>query len=167
MGKLVEEVRLWHTPAVGAFLLWKFTLGYCSKHEHGDGPVALLHFIAAAVLTSPPLIEPISNQRKNLESYVRSFEEKGQSDLLIGIHERTRSRRAYTLSSIDLAVANGLLVWDTEQGKLYPRKTVKKASRGCSLRAGMLRNGHKADILGGWFASHDVGMVASYMGVRF
>ena len=110
MESLVEEVRQWNSPTVGAYLLWKFTVGYCDAHPNGDAPVALLHFLAIPLLKSKRLLEPISNRRKDLQSYVRSFETSKGSDILISIHDRVKHDRGYTMAAIDIAVSSGLIV---------------------------------------------------------
>ena len=43
MSNLVDEVREWNTPIIGAFLLWHFTTGYKQNHPHGESPVVILH----------------------------------------------------------------------------------------------------------------------------
>ncbi len=67
-------------------------------------------------MTSKKLLKPISNQRDDLQSYARSFEKSKDSDLLLSIQERTKEKLEYTLAAIDIAVAVGLLAWDTEKG---------------------------------------------------
>jgi hypothetical protein len=163
MSELVEEVRLWNTPAVGAYLLYRFTQGYVSAHHEGDAPVALHHFIAIAILTNDQLKAPISNLRDNLQSYVRSFEDSKNSDLLLSIQERIKEKLGYTWSSIDLAVANGLLFWDFDEAKLYVRPLEKSPGYGHSPKAQLRKDGDKAEILGQWFAEHDVNTISSYL----
>ncbi len=165
MGLLVEEVKVWNTPLIGAYVLWCFTKGYCKNHETGDAPVGIMHFIANAILTSPNLVERVSNQRADLQSYVRSFEDKKESDLLLTIHERVKEKRQYTLDSIDIAVSEGLLVWDYETGKLYPKDLARKPSRGKNIKPMLSRHGAKAEILGSWFSKHDLDSVATYLKV--
>lgn len=165
MGQIIEEVKLWNTPTVGAFLLYKFTYGYQKHHLTGDSPVALLHFIAIPILTSALLKEPISDKRGNLQSYVRSFEENKISDLLLSIHERTREKRHYSWQSIDIAVATGLLFWDSENGKLHPRQIKSTPIRGTSPRSSLKRDGEKAEILGKWFSQHDIATITAYLKV--
>jgi len=55
LGELADEVKLWNSPAIGAYLLWRFSTGYCQGHASGDAPLGLLHFIAGAILTSKDL----------------------------------------------------------------------------------------------------------------
>jgi hypothetical protein len=167
LGELAEDVKLWNSPAIGAYLFWRFTTGYCEAHASGDAPVGLLHFIAAAILTSKDLSVPISKKRDSLQSYVRSFEDSKKTDLLLSIQERVRVKREYTLASFDIAIAEGLLVWDAETGKLYPRAVKKQSSRGKSIKEVFKRDGKKAEILGQWFSQHDLVTIAEYLKVLF
>jgi len=163
MGEILEEVKLWNTPAVGAFLLHKFTASYQSNHASGDSPVALLHFIVTSILTSEKLKEPITNRRENLQSYVRSFEDHKQSDLLLGIHERVKNKLEYTWRSIDIGVASGLLYWDYESGRLYSKNITVPPTRGVSPKGLVKKDGEKAEILGKWFSQHDVSTITAYL----
>lgn len=167
MVKLVDEVKLWNTPIIGAFLLWKFTQGYCSGHPHGDAPIGLLHFVASAILTHKELLEPINNHRDDLQSYARSFENTKNSDILLSIQQRIKDKREYTLAAIDIAIAKGLLVWDVESDKLYPRDLKKRSARGKCLKNKITNEGKKAEILGKWLSKHDISAIAAYLKVVF
>lgn len=165
MGQLVEEVKIWNTPLVGAFLLWKFTEGYTKFHPNADAPIGLLHFIAGALLTSEKCLSQISDRRSDLQSFVRSFEDTKDSDLLLGIQDRIRLKMPYTLEAIDIAIAEGLLVWNVESGKIYSRPVDKSPNRGNALKDFYKRNGNKAEILGKWFSQHDLNSITSYLKV--
>ena len=167
MGQLIEEVKIWNTPIVGAYMLWSFTQGYCKGHSNGDAPIGLLHFVAIAILTNNELLKPISNKRTDLQSYARSFEDSKKSDILLSIHERAFDKREYTMKSIEIAVAEGLLFWDVESAKLYPRDLTKDPSRGKSLKAIAKSEGSKAEILGNWFSKHDLNTISSYLKIIF
>lgn len=166
LGKLVEEVKLWNTPIIGAYFIWKFTRGYCDSHPHGDAPIGLLHFVAIAILTNKDLLKPISNQRADLQSYTRSFENTKDSDILLSIQQRIRDKREYTLAAIDVAIAEGMVMWDMESGKLYPRN-LNKPGRGKALKTTIKREGEKAEILGKWFSKHDLHAIEAYLKVVF
>jgi len=167
MGQLIDEVKRWNTPVVGAYLLWRFTDAYAKNHPTGASPIGLLHFIAMAILTNQGLAGPISNHRKGLQSYARSFEENSSSDLLLSIHDDVMQKRQDTLSSIDMGVAEGLLVWDAQNGKLHARELVKNPRRGRSIKESVKKMGMKADILGKWFSQHELPAIATYLKVRF
>ncbi|MES3020785.1 MAG: three component ABC system middle component [Pseudomonadota bacterium] len=164
LSLLAEEVRTWNTPLIGGYQLWQFTLGYCKSRTDGDAPIGLLHFIAGPILASPQLSETVTLRRKSLQSFAFGFEDKKQIDVLLGLQDRIRRRRHHTLAAIDAAICAGLLVWDPESGKLYPLEA-PTASRGRNLRAALKREGDKAQILGAWFAAHDLSTIAAYLKV--
>lgn len=167
MGEIADEVKLWNTPTIGAYLLWRFTVGYCNQHPDADAPIGLLHFVATAILTNKDLIKPISDMRANLQSYVNSFEGSKKMDILLSIQERAYDKRQYTLDSIDIANMCGLLAWDHTTGKLYPRAVDKKLGRGKAPKEACVREGNKAEILGKWFAMHDLTAISKYLKVTF
>lgn len=165
MSELVEEVKIWHTPLIGAYLLWRFTQGYCKAHPSGDAPVGLLHFIASAILTHSQLSKPITNRRKNLQSYVLSFDHEKKVDFLVGIHERVKDKKSFTLSAIDAGISQGLFVWDSTSGKIYPAEPITKLKSKNKLRPSVVKEGVKAEILGKWFAIHEPHSIATYLKV--
>jgi hypothetical protein len=167
MGRLAEEVRVWNTPIIGSFLLWEFTKGYYNEHPNSEAPIALLHFVASAILTNEELIRPISNKRNSLQSYIRSFEDSNNVDLLLSIQERTRSLFKYTLEAIDIGVSEGLFAWDNNSGKIYPKSLEHKPTRGKNLRTKAKSDGKKAYILGKWFAREDISTISAYLKVVF
>lgn len=167
MGKLVDEVKLWNTPIIGAYLLWKFTIGYCNGHPYGDAPIGLLHFVAAAILANNELIKPISDKRENLQSYARGFENIKNSDILLSLQQLIIEKREYTLEAIDIGIAEGLIAWDVESGKLHPCDLKKKPGRGKALRSKITSEGKKAEILGKWFSKHDISTIEAYLKVVF
>lgn len=164
MGRLVEEVKEWNTPIIGAYVLWRFTKGFCSKHPTGEAPIAHLHFIASAIVTSEIISAHISRRRRNLEAFVRGFNDEKKMDILACLQQRIAAKKEYTFKSIDIAVSTGLLAWEYESAKLYP-VTLDEKSKGRKLGAAMLGMGNKAEILGEWFAMHDVVSIAAYLGV--
>lgn len=163
---LVEEVRQWNTPLIGAYLLWRFTTGYRNAHPTSDAPIGLLHFVATGILTSSGLSEAVSNRRKSLESYSRGFEADKRMDVLLSLQQRVKEKRPYTLKAIDYAIAHGFLVWDIETGKLHARN-VPRPPRGKALRYFLQREGEKAETLGKWFAPHTLSSIASYLKLSF
>ena len=167
MGAIVEEVKIWNSPTIGAFLLWHFTKGYVQHHKAGEAPGGLLHFLAAAILTNPALSETISKRRANLQSYVRGFEDKRLFDQLLSIHDRTKEKKAFTLASLDIAISQGLLLWNAETGRVHCKELGKKPRRGNNIKPSMKRQGEKAELLGQWFSEHDLPAIARYLKVVF
>lgn len=165
MSNLVDEVNEWNTPIIGAFLLWRFSLGYKRRHPVGESPVVILHFIATGILSSNNFSEGISRRRPNLESFVRNFTESKKSDLLACLHQRIFQKRSYTTAAIDIAVSSGLLVWDCEQAILHPADVPLVKRGGIKLGKKITDSANKAEILGEWFSEHDIQSIISYLGV--
>jgi hypothetical protein len=167
LGQLVDEVNVWKTPTVGAYLIWRFTDGYCKGHPESEAPIALLHFLAIAIVTNKKLIAPISNKRKDLQSYINSFEQAKDSDLLLSVQDRIRDKLEYTLASIDMAIAQGIIAWDVVSGKIYSKDLIKKEKHETKLSGIIKKDGDKAEILGKWFSKHDLLTIAAYFKVVF
>lgn len=165
MGAISEEVKIWKTPVVGAFLLWSFTKGYSENHPSGEAPIGILHFFASAILTNPALSETISDRRDDLQSYVRGFEDKKSFDQLMSIQNKIASSKDFTLSSIDIAVSQGLLFWDVDSATIHCKLPLGKPARGNNLRPSMKSLGRKAEILGKWFSQHDLVSISRYLKV--
>ncbi|MDR0632203.1 MAG: DUF6521 family protein [Holosporaceae bacterium] len=167
MGKLVEEVREWNSPIIGAYLLWRFTQSYVHNHPTGDAPVVILHCIANTLLTSPDFNYLISDKRPNLASYVKGFSESQykKSDVFACLSQRIRKQLSSAIQAIDISTATGLLAWESESAKLFPLEEVKSlrgtATKGMAVQA----IGHKAEVLGKWFANLDILTITSSLGV--
>lgn len=165
MSNLVEEVKIWNTPVVGAYVLWRFTQGYTDHHSDGRSPVLLLHFLASAILTNKRLSDPVNNNRKDLASYARSFTDKADVDLFLSIQNRVNMTRSYTLSSIDLAIQHGLLFLNPEDACVYPKKMSGKPSRGMAPKQSVKSLGNKSETLGKWFSAYPVIQVSTLLKV--
>lgn len=165
MGRLVEEVKEWNTPLVGAYLLWNFTKSYVHAQVQNEAPVVILHFIAHPLLTSNEYSDTINNYRPNLASYVRGFTDKHKTDLLACFNERVYKQIKITMEAIDIAVASGLLVWNTDKATLWPLKDLKQARGNAHRGIDIKTKSKKAEILGRWFANIDINTITSYLGV--
>ncbi|MDD2772301.1 MAG: DUF6521 family protein [Elusimicrobiales bacterium] len=99
------------------------------------------------------------------QSYIKSFEQTKNSDVLLSIPDVIQEKRGYTMAAIDIAITQGLLVWDINSGKLHARELEKRPGRGKNLKRLMETDGQKAEILGKWFAQHDCSAIAAYLKV--
>lgn len=101
--------------------------------------------------------------RADLQSFVRSFEDSKSSDVFLDIQERIKQKKVAIWSAIDFAVANGLLFWDFERAKLYARTEEIVPQKGKGLKESLKKDGEKAEILGRWFAQHDIHTICAYL----
>lgn len=165
MTRIVDDVRAWNTPIIGAYLLWCFSSGYYKNHKLGECPVVLLHFLAAPILTSAHLVSPVSDKRHGLSSYIRSFNDSKEVDLLLSLQERADKLKEHTLLAIDLGIKNNLFVLDAEDARIYPKEIDGKRSRGSGLKPEAKAIGKKAEILGKWFSEYEVPQIAAMLKV--
>lgn len=162
--RLVEEVREWNTPIVGAYLLWRFTKSYCRNHPEGQAPVMILHFIAEAILSSDELLK-LMKSRRGLASYIRHFNTAQKTDLLANLSHRIYERRERVLAVIDIALATGLLALDSGTATLYP-VSIRSPKGGRRVSKTMNDLGKKAEMLGTWFAKENFTNIVHNLGVQ-
>jgi len=163
MGRLVEEVREWNSPVVGAYLLWRFTQAYSQKHCHGDAPMVILHFIAHTLLTSVDFYNEIPH-KPDLASFIRAFTDKKKSDKMACFGAMVSKQRETTMKAIDIAVATGLLAWDTNTARLVARDF--KPVRGSPSKGAAIQELDKhAQKLGAWFAELNDSTIILQLGV--
>jgi hypothetical protein len=165
MGKLVEEVREWNTPVVGAYLLWRFTKSFVRNHANGDAPVVVFHFIVSGIMAEPSIYRALNGHRSNLPSFIRWFNEEKKSDHLACLNQQILKQRDYTMKSLDIAVSSGLLAWDIETAKIYPADMARVKRGSATMGISVQELGYKTEVLGKWFSEYDLQTVAVYLGV--
>ncbi len=158
---MTETIRMWHTPYIGAYLLWRFASGYCTASSGRAAPL-MLFFIAAALATDRQYYEPVA--KRNFKTYHRYFIEKKKLSALVVLQGVINAKREYTCAAIERAVAGGFLEWNSEAGTLAarPLKPQKKASL---LDDETKRAGNAAEKIGEWFAGESLSDICVLLGV--
>jgi len=164
MSSLVEEYEEWNTPLIGAFLLWAFNKSYVGNHLTGEAPVVIEDFIAYSLLMSKNYNERITNRTTTVAAYVQSFTDKKQSDILASLVSKINEDKEIALKSVDFAVSFGLLVWDCETAKLYP-KSLDDNQMSVLKNLPIMKLQKKAEILGKWFSQVNLNTLLSLFGV--
>ena len=161
---LVEEYRTWHTPVIGAYLLFLFTQSYSAAHPEGRNPIVILHFMAAAILTDDALADKLK-RKTSLVQYVRHARNGDTSLHFMKLHERIRSRFRYTARAIDIAVAGGYLKWDVDSASLTACKLASRPGSG-DFKTGRIKElGERAKLLGRIMARTTLPKTAELLGV--
>lgn len=124
MNTLSKETRIIQNPALGAFLIWRFTVGYEQGSKNKDGTPLPLIFIVLPILLHPEISEFIMNTRE--ASGLRAFAGKfasarvSKSDLLFAINKRAIKMRSLTMHSLNLALNARLAALAPENGIVIP-----------------------------------------------
>lgn len=163
--RFTEEIIEWNTPLILTYLLWKFTIGY-EEASNGVSPVALFHFLAAAILTNDKLSHPISKRISGIESYVNGFRNRKETDILDRIHDIVLQKRETTFKALDIGISAGFIAWDTDNARIIPRKFNPRLKE-TKLDLYICKRGKAAMILGQWFAQSDLPTISTYLGVLF
>lgn len=121
-GVFAEEYRVWHTPAIGAYLFWRFATIFVQKSRGGQLPSCIHFFLLAGMLRDVRIVTKYIFRRLSLLTVVKAIKENGDADLIDGIHDRVRNSMEYTSAAIDIAVASGMMEWNFESASLRPLK---------------------------------------------
>lgn len=152
MSILSSEVRNVQNPALGAVLLWRFTCGFWEGHSvHAPAPVLTSFLVLPIVMHEETAAFAYSTQRNSgLRAFTAKFGEAKNSkqDLLLSLHERTKTFRKLTLESLQLALSTRLVNLSLD-GKLIPLSRTRPQAGVPEQIFPLLRVSEK---LGFWFS---------------
>jgi hypothetical protein len=127
MGILSRETYLVQNPALGAVLLWRYTVGYAKGSKvNSPSPLPLL-FIPLPVLLNKESIELIRSTRQNsgLRFFASKFGESktSKNDVLLAIHDAAIDYKDLSLESLRLGLSSNLMGLDAKEGVVVPLHT--------------------------------------------
>lgn len=158
---LLETIRMWNTPYIGAYLLWRFAKGYYNASNGRAAPLTLF-FIAAALTTDPEYWEPVP--RRTFKTYRRYFVENKKLSALAVLQGAINAKRAYTCAAIERATMGGFLMWNAKDGTLAPR-LLKPEKSATKLDIFTRNSGAAAERIGEWFAGETISDICVLLGV--
>jgi Family of unknown function (DUF6521) len=160
----LDEIEIVQNPALCAFVLWRFGLGFQSEDER---PATLpLAFIVLPLVLHRPTLDLINSTRKasGLALFVGKLGE--QRELLVAVHERALALRHLSLQSIGLGVASRILTLDYDAATLRAN-TLEPDAEKPKLPERIRDFSGAADKIGYWFSKVTLNQVASMLVVDF
>ena len=155
MSALGEEVRHVQNPALGALLEWRFVVGHFSAGSDASGcPLPLLFLVLPLLFQEDTLANVVGTQRRSgLRAFGAKFAQpvRGDSDILLALHDRAMALRSLSLESLRVAVGSHLLTVDVQTGvafelsKAFPLAGVPESVR--DLARGAEKLGHWCGLL--------------------
>jgi ABC-three component (ABC-3C) system Middle Component 3 len=160
----LSELEIVQNPALGAYTIWRFGLGF--QNEDGRLAALPLAFLVLPLLLHRPALEIIISTRKasGLALFAAKLGEEREN--LLAIHERALALRRLTLQSIAMGVGGRLLTLD------YAAVTLRANTPEPTMRKPMLPERIRgfsgaADKVGFWFSKMGLHQVASTLAVEF
>jgi Family of unknown function (DUF6521) len=160
----LSEMEIVQNPALCAFVLWRFGLGFQSEEER---PAILpLAFLVLPLVLHRPTLEMINATRKASGLALFAAKLSEQRELLFAVHERALGLRRLTLQSIAMGVASRLLTLD------YDAATLRANTRDPEVPNPKLPERIRsfsgaADKIGYWFSKVTLHQVATTLAVEF
>jgi hypothetical protein len=161
----LTELELVQNPAIGAYLIWNFTLGY--QEDGAEAAPFLLAFLVLPMLLHRQTFEAVASTRKasGLTLFAAKFDREREA--LIELHARALLLRPLSLQSIGVASTSHLVRVDHESGLLHGYALdlleVKKPSIPERLKAFPAA----ADKIGYWFSKLGLPQIASTLRIDF
>jgi hypothetical protein len=161
----LSELELVQNPAIGAYLIWHFTLGY--QEDGADAASMLLAFLVLPMLLHRPTFDEVASTRKSsgLPLFAAKFDKERET--LVELHGRALQLRALSLQSVGLASTARLVRIDHAAATLhgYPLDIleVKKPAIPERLKGFPAA----ADKIGYWFSKLGLPQIASTLRIDF
>ena len=161
----LTELDIVQNPAIGAYLIWQFGLGY---QESGADAVAVpLAFLVLPMLLHRPTFDEVASTRKasGLSLFAAKFDK--EREILMGIHGRALQLRPLSLQSIGIATTSKLVRVEYEAAALHGYPLDLLFVRKPSLPERLRGFASAADKLGHWFSKLGLPQIASTLRVDF
>lgn len=120
LQSLVREIQ---NPALGAGVIWQFTVGYTEGSEDSAACPLLYGFIPLSLLFYRDTFEVVT--RTFLSSGLRRVMDKLPPDVHVALQDRIFAQRKVSLESVRIAAATGLIAVDRPAASMRAlRKTL-------------------------------------------
>lgn len=161
----LTELELVQNPAIGAYLIWNFTLGY--QEDGAEGAPFLLSFLILPMLLHRQTFEAVASTRKasGLTLFTAKFDR--EREVLLELHSHARLLRQLSLQSIGVASTSRLIRIDHGSALLHGYSLdlldVKKPPIPDRLKG----FSSAAEKIGYWFSKLGLPQIASTLRIDF
>jgi hypothetical protein len=160
----LTELEIVQNPALGAYAVWHFGLGYQTESERSS-PIPLAFLILPLLLHRPTLDMISSTQKRSGLTLFAAKLAENREDLL-AVDGRARMLRMLTLRSIGFAVNSGLATINYSDAT-FRANTLAPRTPKPSLPERIRGFSGAADKIGCWFAPLSLSQISSTLRVGF
>lgn len=164
MNSQLSELEIVQNPALGAYVIWRFGLGFQS--DDSRPPSLPLVFLVLPLLFHRQTLHVIGSTRKlsGLTLFAAKLGEEREN--LLAVHERARLLRTLTLESIVLGIQSKLLSLDYAEASMRAN-TLLGDTTNLLLPERLKALPTSAEKIGYWFSKAGLSQVASTLKVEF
>lgn len=161
----LSELDLVQNPAIGAYLLWQFALGY--QEDGAEAAPFLPAFLVLPMLLHRPSFDAVASTRKasGLPLFAAKFDKEREA--LVELHGRARQLRPLTLQSIGVASTSRLIRIDYEGATLHGYALDLLDIKKPSIPERLKGFSGAADKIGYWFSKLGLPQIASTLRIDF
>ena len=167
MSTLTHETRCVQNPALGAVLLWRFTVAWTKQSSTSGHPPLPQVFLVLPVLFHEDTFDLLkgTNRPTGLHGFAQKFSRKAicKSDVLLGVHARALAWRELTWESLQLAVRSRLVTVIPASGTVVPLTE----TRASGVPTHVKRLVTNAEKLEAWCSHLSLFEIASVLKVHF
>jgi hypothetical protein len=164
MNTKLSELERIQNPALGAYAIWQFGLGF----QADDGRPASLHliFVVLPLLFHAKTLDVIASTRKTSGLTLFAAKLGEERENLLAVHERALALRELTLESIVMGIRSKLLSLDYNNA-LLRANSIAKSHSSPALPERLKLIPRCADKVGSWFSRAGLIQVATTLKVEF
>lgn len=159
----MREYFIVQNHALGALSLYHFTKSYYDTKSK-DGPVIPLSLLVLPIIFNEKCYQSIGDVRRvsGRISMLNVLSE--HRDMPVGLQQRMIEMTNQSFKSLNLAFAQELLGYDSEEKKLIPGRYLKIPSSNSNDNQRIF---HAAKILGKWFAYNSIEQICIALNITF
>lgn len=164
VSRSLDEIEIIQNPALGAYILWRFGLGY--QADDGRSALLPLSFLVLPLLLHRPTLDVISSTLKQSGLTLFAAKLGKERENLLAVHERALALRPLTFQSIGLGINQHLLTLD------YASTTIRANALEDGARSPKIPERIKAftgaaEKVGFWFSQLSYQQIGSILAVEF
>jgi hypothetical protein len=149
--------------ALGALSLYYFTKSYYDTKDK-DGPIFPLSLIILPIIFNEKCYESIGDVRRVTGRISMLNVLADHRDIPVGLQRRMIEMSDQSFKSVNLAFAQGLLKYDSEEKKLVPGRYLRIPPSNSNDNQRIF---HASKILGKWFAFNSIEQIFISLNITF
>ena len=118
----MDDYGIYQNKLLGAHAIWEFSKFYQEYEENHKPPQLLLALPVLPIVFNKRAMNIIKGKKFKEGSLIKTISEN--KDIYVGLQERMEDTADITLSSIYLATASNLIMYDRETTNLVPNSSI-------------------------------------------